>query len=158
MRYDAESLVSDVLAIVTANLNTKLLEIDSEKADGITMFPVPAAAYFFQDFSHELAASYDVFCYYGLEDPVTDGIGPHTSENHTLYFVIMLKETAETQVFTQRLMRYSRALTEILQSGWQNNRNRCKLSISSISPTRFSEANKEGAYRAVGVKIQTTLA
>lgn len=157
-KYDTESLITELVALLQANLNPKIDALNAEKADDAPIYQVPNEAYFFQDINHERAPAYSVILFYGLEDPKTTTEGPHVMEDHTLHFIICVKETAETSAFTTKLLRYTRAVQEVFQDGWINNRNRCKLAISAISPTKFSADGVAGSWRCVGVKVETTLA
>lgn len=70
-KYDAETLLTDLLSIVKSNLNTKLNEIQAEKAAllGDQNFVVPLindSAWF--DTLDEKTANFDPYVYYGLND------------------------------------------------------------------------------------------
>mgnify|MGYP003661754413 FL=1 len=67
MAYDLESLMSDVETIMTTNLNTKIGDINTEKADSITLLTIDSAAYFMQDLDHE-SLNFNPFVFYSVED------------------------------------------------------------------------------------------
>jgi len=157
MKYDAEKLLDDLKTICQASLNTRLAAIDAEKGDGSTP-QLDNEAYFFQDMLHERAPAYDVLMLYGLQDPTTEAMYGATAENHEIYFIVVVKETAELDAVQRRMMRYTRALKEVFERDFSNIRCPCKLLVSGLAPTRIKPEGVSGAWLTAGVKINTTLA
>ncbi len=156
-RYDIEELLRDLLEVCKANLNTKLAALDAEKNDGITLLTVPDEAYFFQSLEKARAAPYNAFVFWGLDDPTPDGHGPYTLENLGIFFIVVVRDTAETENYLFRLMRYSRAMKEIFEQNFSKNRGRVKLSVQNLSPVGFDALGMPGSFKAVGVRLSGTI-
>lgn len=157
-RYDLESLLNDLKAVAVANLNAKLSAISSEKNDDIALLPVPNEAYFFQVLDKKKAGHFPAFIFYGASDPTVQAIGAGTAEDYEVFFIAVLRETAEGEAFSTRLLRYSRALKEIFETAFTQNKIRTRISVSSITPTNFAIQDQPGSFRGVGVKVRAVLA
>lgn len=162
-RYDVEELLRDLADVCKAKLNTRLAAITAEKvaqnpSDALTtLAQVPDGAYFFQSLDKSRAAAHPVFMFWGLEDPVADGAGPYTIERLSIFFIVVVKDTAEQENYMWRLMRYSRALKEIFEENFSKNRGGVKLSVSSLSPVGFDALGMPGSFKAVGVRLSATI-
>lgn len=157
-RYDLESLLNDLKAVAVANLNAKLSSITTEKADEISLLPIPEEAYFFQVLDKKKAGHHPAFIFYGASDPQIQSTGPATAEDYEIFFIVVLRETAEGEAFTTRLLRYSRALKEIFETAFTQNKVRTRIMVSSITPTNFGIQDTPGSFRGVGVKVKAVLA
>ena len=157
-RFDLELLLSSLKQVCLDDLNAKLSAITTEKADGNEMLSVPSDAYFFQVLHKSAVGARPVFMYYGAEDPEANPLGPHTAENYNLFFVVALARTAEEQSFEIRLLRYARALKEIFETAFTQNKIRTKILVTSITPTNFALAGSSGTFVGVGVKIKAVIA
>jgi hypothetical protein len=155
--YDIEKLLTDMKAVAVANLDTKLAAIAAEKGDGLTLATIPAAAYIFQTLTRNHATAYPAFMFYGYDDPTADGIGPYTLEEFEIFFIAMVKDTAENGVYLTRMMRYGRALKEIFQDGFNNTPWKNKLKVSSVAPVSFQIAGGPGSFMGAGVKVWTKI-
>jgi hypothetical protein len=153
--YDLEKLSFDLREICKANIVAKLLAIDTEKADGVTMQSPHASAYFFQALTKAQASQYPCFVFFGMDDPISDGLGPMSVEEVELFFIVMLKDTAENEVYLQRMLRYSRALKEIFQENFNNTPWKNKLKITSVAPVSFQIAGVASTFAGAGVKVWT---
>ena len=156
-KFDIEILLSDLRAIALANLNTKLASIDAEKNDGITLKQLDPDKVFFQDLDKSDAAAAPLFLYYGLDDPVTDAIGAHTALQLSIYFILVLQDTAENFTYMTRLLRYMRAMQEIFQENYATIQYVSRIQVSSLSPVSFT-VEGTGTFKATGVKIKAVLA
>jgi hypothetical protein len=157
-KYDIENLLTDLAAIAKTNLNTKIAAITAEKNDDIVLKTIDSGAYFFQSLAKNRAASYPVFLFYGMDDPTADGIGPGTAETVNIFFLVVLQDTAEEEVYMTRLLRYSRALKEIFEENYATIRRVSRILVSNLAPVSFEIENVSGTFKAVGVKVRATLA
>lgn len=155
--YDLEQLLFDLRDICKANLGTKLAAIDTEKNDGTTMSVPAQTAYFFQSLTKNQAAAEDVFVFFGMDDPIADGLGPMTIEEVEIFFIVMLKQTAESEQYLQRMLRYTRALKEIFQENFNSTPMKNKLRVSSLSPVSFNIAGVTSTFMGAGVKVWTKI-
>lgn len=156
-RYDLEALLLDLKNVCISGLNTKLASIAAEKSDNIPLSEISNDAYFFQRIEKNRASVYPAFLLFTVEDPTADGIGPHTLENYLLNFIVVLKDTADADLFTTRLLRYSRALKEIFEEASIKNKIRARIQIASLSPQAFAIQDLTGTFRGVGVQIRTVI-
>jgi len=153
MKYDVEKFCADLKTVLAANMNAKLLQIDAEKADAITLKPVDANAYFFQELNGN-TANYDPYVLYSIEDMGSTGLGPVTVERPVVHFVVVLADTGQDATgIAARMLRYQRALKEIFEEHWAENGNGIKLEISSMVPVQFSLMNSANPFRAIGVAV-----
>jgi len=155
-RYDLESLLSDLKAVCVANLNTKLTSIATEKGDSVSVPAINDAAYFFQILDFTAAGVWPVFLYYGAEDPTADSVGAHTAEDYNIFFVVVMRDTADGELMNTKMLRYSRALKEIFEQAFVENKIRVRISVTSITPLAIGDS--ETTFRSVGVKVGAILA
>ncbi len=157
-RYDLEALLADLKSICTTSLNAKLTEITTEKADAVAMPEISGDAYFFQRIEKNRAAAFPAFVFYSVEDPTAaDGLGPHTLEDYTITFIVVLKDTADGEKFSTRLLRYSRALKELFETASYGSKLRAKIRVSSVSPQSFGIDGLAGVFKGVGVQVKTVV-
>src|SRR5947209_5598149 len=118
-KYDVENLLTDIQAYMVANFQAKLTEINNEKADGITLSAPDNNAYFLQTINDKIA-NYDPFVIYGIDRATTDSLGLMSVRKWIVSVIIVLADTLEadsanTQIISHKILRYSRALTELFE-------------------------------------------
>ena len=155
-KYDLEMLLADVKAVMTSSLNTKLAEIDSEKADAITLATVASGSYFFQTMDAEVA-NCNPFILYGIEDIETIHIGPYGSKLVTITVYLVLEEGGQEANLSSRMLRYLRALEEIYETDWQTVSNAIKIKKQSLVPFELTRLNDSQPCRAVGIRLRADL-
>lgn len=158
IKLDVEAVLGELEAICKANLNTKLAAIDTEKADGVTLAQVDPLAYYFQNLPRGETIAYNPFIFFGLDDPDVLMDGPHTLKKLTIWFILCLKDTAETRVYHTRQMRYTRALEEIFQEAFKNNAYGLSIKVSGLSPVEINDPDLGYSFRATGVRLETEIA
>lgn len=152
---DSESVLSRALAIVQAGLNTKLLAIDALKNDGITLKPVASGAYAVVTMDSEVM-NYDPFIYVGATQENGSGIGAGTDLMLIVDFVVVLLiEGGDTNVW-KRLLRYQRALKELIQENFSDTQVPGGLYIESVEPRPLDQLGSK-PYMGVGIRIKTSL-
>lgn len=156
-KYDLESLLNGLKNICVEGLNPKLDAISTEKGGEEPLPHIEENAYFFQAMDKKAAGIHRVFLFYGAEDPLADGIGPHTLEDYSIFFIVVLRDTADGEALTTKLLRYSRALKEIFEEASLKNKVRSRISVTSLSPVNFGIQDVPGTFRGVGVKIGATI-
>lgn len=157
-KYDIERFCDDLKTIVSTYLNAKLLVIDAEKNDGITLAPVNSSAYAFQEMNNEIA-NYDPYILYSIEGIESVPDGPYVSKTPQVHFILCLADTGQdgTTSIAKRMLRYQRALEEVIQEHWTENNNAVKLSISSMAPEFFRLMNSPHPFRAVGIAVSGSI-
>jgi hypothetical protein len=156
-KYDLESLLADIKALMLANLNNKITEINTEKNDSIVLAPVDADAYFLQQMNGR-QMNWPVGIVYGVDDIQSGNRGPLSNSKFQLSAIIIVTDTGEDIEIGTRMFRYSRALEEIFRENWTKGNNAVKLEISSLVPIPLTNLNSSEQYRAVGLQIDASLA
>ena len=157
-KYDLEKLLNDIETILKANLNTKLAAIDTEKADSITLATVDSTAYVRQSLNGETVNS-DPFIFYGVDEIETvEGLGFGTNAKYSITVMLILADMNADLDIANRMFRYLRAIQEVFQENWNETDNGVKLFISSLAPIAVTDMDTNATYRAIGVKLEATLA
>lgn len=158
--YDIEALLGDIETFMKANLNTKLTAISTDKNDGISLLPVDSNGYFFQTLNDKVT-NYDPFVFYGLQDIDNKGgqagIGPGTEKKYSISVMICVSDTGQDVNITKRVLRYSRALSELFETSWDRVGKSIKLKVQSLVPIPFTDINTSENFRVVGVLLEANL-
>lgn len=155
-KYDMEALLDDVKLAMTTHFNTIVGEINTEKNDGIAIDTLNADAYMLQQLNGKLA-NWNPVCLYGVETVESTSRGPLHSSKFTLSVMIIAIDTGEEIECGKRMFRYSRALEEVFQRGWNGGSGGVKLEIKSLVPIPFTDLNSSERYRVVGVNLEGNL-
>lgn len=156
MVYDLESLMSDVETIMTTNLNTKIGDINTEKADSITLLTIDSAAYFMQDLDHE-SLNFNPFVFYSVEDIDGTGFGPNTPQEFLINVILVLADQSGLTDVSTRMFRYSRALKEIFEENFSIKSNSNFISINVLAPVPLTSLNEAMEFRAIGIQIKSSI-
>ncbi len=154
-KFDLESFLDGIATIYQANLSAKLLEIAAEKADGMVLKPVANEAYFFQNLGGK-SMNYNPCILVGLQDIQSEGRGPHTLQSMVVNVVLILADEGEDVNVGRRMLRYSRALREVLEANWSDP-SILKSEVSSLVPIDFKLLESDQLYRAVGIEIKAAI-
>src|SRR5687768_5557582 len=111
MSYDIESILVDVQALISANLNAKITAINTEKNDSITLRSIDSSAYFMD--MDDQSANFDPIVLYAVTGIDGEGIGPVTSKIVTINVAIILSDDGHDMSIIKRMLRYGRALEEV---------------------------------------------
>jgi hypothetical protein len=157
IKYDLERFLEDIEAILVDQLNDKLVQIDTEKADDIILKPVDDGAYFLQELNSRVA-NYDPFVVYSIEsmEPISTLGG--TASKVTVSIVLIIADNGQDIAITKRILRYSRALKEVIEENFALDENGINLEVQSLVPVEFQRLNTSENYRAVGINVIGTLA
>lgn len=155
-RYDIESFLADVKALLLSDLNSKLSAITSEKNDGITLKAVDASAYFLQSLNGT-QVNHNPFIFYGVQDIATTGNHSYSSQKVDVVVAVVLEDAGQDVDIAPRLFRYGRALHEVIEEGFDRNTNGVKLMVQSLVPIDFKLMNSSTNHKAIGVLVQADL-
>jgi hypothetical protein len=159
MKCDIETIEADLLALIKSNLAAKLSEIETEKADGLTLAVPTDAQYFDSTDIDELVINEDLLIKHGLVESEVLSISSANAEQNTYIFLIYLTNLNAPQgEMRKKLFRYIRAFKEILQENFDAFPYLSRLDVSVIAPAIWAENEQSPAYKVGGVYIQTTLA
>lgn len=156
--YDIERFLTDMQACLAANLNPKLSAIDTEKGD-FTLAQVAADAYFLQDLSDGTPKSNPFVIYGEVDEPVSESLGPTSSTKYTVGVEVVLADSGGDSKIKLRMLRYRRALTEVIQENWDRiGQMAMKARVKGTTPTAGYDSNGQVQARAIGVLIEVVLA
>lgn len=118
-KRDEEHFVLKLVDIIKDNLNTKITTINTRKDDGITLDQVDDNAYYYQTFGQEIP-SYDPVVIFSVGSEYGETAGGSTDESISIavQMVIADKINANSQTLYKTIVRYRRALKEILSENY----------------------------------------
>lgn len=152
--YDIENLLDDVKAVFQNGLNANLALINTEKGDSL-LRTIDNNAYFFQGLNED-AANFDPFIVYGVEEIETIQGQGFSAENVIISVVLCVAENGVDDI-DRIMMRYSRALKETIESGWQISNGGVKISVNRLMPISFKLLDSDESFKAVGINIEAAL-
>ena len=154
MKYDVEQILSDLETIFKTYFNNKIIALNTEKSDSITLEQINLNAYFMD--MDDAAINYDPFILFEISDLNSDGIGPGTSKNITVNFALVLNDNGQDQFIVKRMLRYQRCMEEIIEDNFQSLK--CDiLKIESLPVLSFQRANESLRYKIVGININSSI-
>lgn len=154
-KYDIEKLLTDIQALYAANLNTKIAAINSEKSDSITLATVSSSAYFTDLMAAQI--NYDPFILYSVENVASKPQYGMSIEDVTVSVVLVFEDTGQDTSIYNRMLRYGRALKEVIEDNFTLAENAVKLEVQSLLPVYFKAVDSQEFYRAVGVNITASI-
>jgi hypothetical protein len=169
-KFDTEDLLTNVLAIMTANLNTKIAAIEAEKvARGFVatgLLPVDATigadgtpnGYFEQTWSDKIL-NINPAIFYGIENIQAQGAGPATMERYTVFVEVVLVDSGMDALTKNRIHRYARALKEVFEENYDKLNSAAQIKIETVRPVSFKlDLNSSEEIKVGGISLTTSLA
>lgn len=155
-KFDIESFQDSVLQIIKDNINAKIAEINTEKADSITLETIDTTNAFANDLN-EVVVNFDPFVYHGISAINPTAIGGATSNNITLFFEVIFAYNADGNSQIRKVLRYSRILQEIVEEKQRKILGVSNLEIQQLVPldVRLSESDQQ--YKIGGIHLSGTL-
>lgn len=152
-KLDVEQIIKNIGLSLKEKLNTHILAIDAEKADGIVLRPVDDAAYIVQSLD-EFSANFDPTLYLGIESINTVGEYSATMKTIKVEVSLIVADPQDGTIFS-RLFRYQRALEEtFLESYFTIKNMREKVKVTSLEPVAFRVQNSTTELKAIGIIIE----
>ncbi len=158
---DTESLIVEVFELVKANLNTKILEIQAEKQallgdDNFDLSEIDEAAWFTSLDEEEI--NYDPFVYYGVANQELISEHSVTATNVTLFFTVVESYHNQTSVTYFKMLRYIRALTEVVNEAFDKIGATSDLEVNAINPVDVRDIELDTTHKIGGIEITTSFA
>lgn len=162
--YDIEKLLDDVKAILVTKLNAKIADISAEKASEANTLATPlldtVEGIFFHTWDDKIL-NHSPAILYGLRSSEVDGSGlSNAAEKVTIfievYYTNPMNEISDA-AGTRRMLRYMRALKEVLQENFDNNELRSKIKIKTFTPMSFRLDESSDDIKVGGVEVETSL-
>lgn len=155
-KYDVEQLLTDIVAILKANLNTKILAVSADKGDSIVLKPINANAYVTQSLNMKLM-KYDPFVLTGISALESQVSGPGCSHVPTIQIMVIMADNGRADLLS-RLLRYQRALLEVIQENFSKIPHASNLSIESLVPVAIEDMNSSAPFRGIGIAVKAAIA
>lgn len=155
-KIDFETILDEVKAVMTENLNARITAITAEKGAGVSLRAIDAQAYFLQTLDQR-PAMFDPFVFYGISDIKGDGGHSGTPMKITMFCIIICADNGEDDQTARRMLRYQRALREIFEENFDLPESSVKLSVSSLVPVEVTLLNTTQSHRAIGVELVADL-
>ena len=159
MTYDLETLLDDIETLVKANLNTKIAAINSEKNDSISLATIDSEAYFFQSLDGK-QINYTPFVAYGISNFDSPEDGGHYGAAEikvSIDVIVCLEDVGQDVNITKRMLRYQRALKEIIETNFDGLTSGVKLSVQNQLPIDVALLNSSNMHKAIGITIHAIL-
>ena len=155
-KIDIERIEQEILTIVKANFAAKIAEINADKNDGLILEDVDSANYFNDFYQAELTAS--LFIFYGIKEPVTQSPGGDSAETWTIFYNVFVQNENNLSVIRSQVLRYTRALKEIINENSNKISRFCTLpEISSLTPENVLDIVNNTPFKMGGIEFEITL-
>ena len=141
MKIDIEEILDSVKALLLADLNTKIAEIEAEKlaaGKGAVggLAAVDAEAYFLQSWNEEIL-NYHPAIFYGIESQQAIP-GPVTAVRANIFIDVVFQDDGNRADDTwRRVNRYVRAIKEVIEKNAEKISGASRLQVETVSPGSF---------------------
>lgn len=163
MFYDEEYMIRDAEKVFKDNLNTEIDAINLEKGAlaGSDLFldPIPPDMYIFETLDSRINNFGGFFLMYGLVDtPIREANVESFTEDLTITFQVATFDPGETDrsQTLYKLLRYRRALKQVVMKNSDMFRNYAKPLIGSLKPDAFPYSNKK-VILTIGIDIKASV-
>lgn len=165
-KYDVENLLTDIKAILVANLNTQIAAVEAEKiAQGLPntgLLPVDTGkAYFEQNWSDEIM-NYSPAIFFGVEDITaiggSNGVPGATLQKIQVFVEIIMVDSGMDVYGKNRIHRYARAIRDVLQDNARKLPSSGSIIIETVRPISFKlDLNSSDFVKVGGVSLTTVI-
>ena len=154
-KRDTEYFVLQFGEMIESNLNAQLDLINDRKNDGIVLAKVNKDAYYYLTFGAGIPA-YDPCVIFGVDTEVVGSMSGHVAEKLLLTAELILsdKGDAATVNTLKRIIRYKRALREVVQAHRSEYPN---LIVENLPDIRFVRDGSHFFAMGIGVQISYPL-
>lgn len=163
MMYDEELMIRDVETIFKAKLNEQIDCINTEKGavsgDALFIDNIPSDKYIFETLDKRLLNYTGFFILYGLVDtPLRDAQVDNFIEDVTLTFQVATFDKGEKARSNTmyKLLRYRRALKQVIMKNPDVFRNYAKPLMASLKPDAFPYSSKK-IILTIGIDIKASV-
>ena len=154
-RYDIEDFCSELDTYMKENLATYLIAIDSEKHDGFEIEKINSEAYIQQDIieAPQTAKSHNPFLIHGVVETDKNTSGPAVAKVYKYDVTIVFSKQGDNNNI-KRMWRYQRALSDMIEVGWDQMNKRVRLEVEDLTPIPISLLNAPSMDMwAVGIRL-----
>ncbi len=157
--YDEEMIIKDLITMVQNKLNDKIYQINIEKNDALILDSIPSDKYIFETLDSRILNYKGFFIMYGLVDnPIKEKSNGNIIEDITLTLQIATFDSGEKERSNTlyKLLRYRRALREIIIENPDVFRGYAKSLMASLKPNAFPFDNNS-IILTVGVDVTASI-
>lgn len=156
-RYDVESLVNEVKAVLVANLNTRIAAINVEKADAVVLDEINDDAYMIQ-FRNGTILNFNPFVAIEVAEIGPNSAGPYAAQEVTVNVFVVFEDRNEDVDVASRMYRYMRALKDAFETnGWYLPSGSVKLEATSLAPITLPSQDGSVSARVAGIALTTVV-
>lgn len=163
--YDVENLLDDLKAILVAKLNPKIVAIAAEKLAIGQALDLPqidtTEGIFFQTWDEKILNSSPGIIY-GLRESAADGSSYQVTAQRVTLFVEIYYTNPMNEIDdgsgTKRILRYMRAVREVMQENFDANEILSKIKVKTITPLSFRLEGSSDEIKVGGVELETSIA
>lgn len=159
MMYDEELMIKDIEAIFKLKLNTEIDLINVEKNDALILENIPSDKYIFETLDSRILNYKGFFIMYGLIDtPLREISTDNALEDVMVTFQVGTFDKGEkTRANTlYKLLRYRRALKQVIMKNPDMFRGYAKPLMASLKPDAFPYQNKS-IILTIGIDIKASV-
>lgn len=159
-KYDLENAISDIFNLVKSNLDAKIDQIQAEKdvvlgANNFTIEKINSNAWF--DRLDDRVTNYSPFMYYNINQIETVSEYGATIKTASLYFLVVISLENENKNINAKMLRYVRALEEVINENTGKIKKLTKLRVKLISPIDLRDQDTSIFHKASGVTLEFSL-
>lgn len=151
-KYDIETFVNEVIGMVQDNLPAKIAEINLEKGDS-ALEVIPNGDYF--DSIMQQVLNVNEFIYYPIVSIETVANGATTSLTVTLQ-ISAIFNNRNCDNTMQKVLRYSRALREVVQGDFKLSGSASRLKVTEFAPQDII-LNDGSDFKMGGINLTSTI-
>lgn len=154
-KFDLENFRDWFIDLFQTNMAAKIAEINAEKGDSLlTDF---TADQYFSDMNQRID-NYDRFIFYGFPDiqTINNGRGPSALEV-TMAFDIVVAEPEGGTISENIVMRYTRAMVEIVEANSRSNPQIGDVSVEQFAPVSLNDNQLSARMKIGGISIKGTI-
>lgn len=160
MIYDEEMMIKDAEAVFKANLNAEIAAVNAEKNDSIVLETIPDEVFVFESLTSNVLNYKGFFVMFGLvETPPREAQIDNFIEDVTITFQVATfdKGEADRTETLYKLLRYRRALKQVIIKNSDVFRNYAKPLVASLKPNAFPyDRNRTILSSGIDIKASST--
>ncbi len=159
MFYDEELMIKDIETLFKEKLNDEIDCINAEKNDSLTLDHIPTDKYIFETLDSRILNYKGFWIQYGLVDtPPREANVDNFIEDVVITFQIATIDKGESQRSNTlyKLLRYRRALKQVIMKNPDVFRNYAKPLVSSLRPDAFPYSNKK-VILTIGLEVTASV-
>jgi len=152
---DVEDLMRSLVTVMQAGLPAKITAINAQKADGIVLEQIANANYY--NVINEQVEGVSPFIYYGFSSIGSESIGSNkTKLTPTIFFEVAFSNDYRDQDAYWKVLRYTRAMQEVMQDNFFRIRSSENLRIEPFTPADIHK-NDGADLKIGGIQVTTTM-